>query len=84
MSRCSKCGCQIESPFDGRTKIHDEIVCSAFAAPSGSRDPCPDCDGTGIARASEDIHRYAWRCFTCKGTGRVNDKRSHGANDTKL
>lgn len=36
MSRCAKCGCEKESPFDGKTVIHDEARCGSLAASSGS------------------------------------------------
>jgi len=36
MSRCATCGCQVESPFDGKTVIHDVTRCGSLAAPSGS------------------------------------------------
>jgi hypothetical protein len=36
MSRCAKCGCEKESPFDGKTVIHDETRCGSLAAPTGS------------------------------------------------
>lgn len=32
MSRCAKCGCEKESPFDGKTVIHDEARCGSLAA----------------------------------------------------
>jgi hypothetical protein len=32
MSRCAKCGCEKESPFDGKTVIHDEARCGSFVA----------------------------------------------------
>lgn len=29
MSQCPTCGCQVESPFDGKTVIHDTTRCGA-------------------------------------------------------
>lgn len=40
MSRCGKCGCEVESPFDGKTVIHDEARCGSLAAPYGSAVLC--------------------------------------------
>lgn len=32
MSQCPQCGCQVESPFDGKTVIHDASRCGAISA----------------------------------------------------
>lgn len=32
MSRCATCGCQVESPFDGKTVIHAPVRCDDLLA----------------------------------------------------
>jgi len=73
MSQCPKCGCEIESPFNGRTVIHNVSACGSFAAPTGSVQTVPSlceirhgiglCDDCGKPKWPQRYMGYG--CMVC-------------------
>lgn len=60
MSQCTKCKCEKESPFDGKTLIHDEARCVGISTSSGPT-YCDIC-GEWPARQTE----RGKRCHICE------------------
>ena len=84
MSRCAKCGCEKESPFDGKTVIHDEARCGSFAAPASSeRVPQYDVELRLAAAAVEEWKAIAFRLYSVRGCHK-NEQRRIGAEAAYL
>ncbi len=64
MSRCAKCGCEKESPFDGKTVIHDEAGCKPAPTANWS---CKTCGWLGLELSIGEAPEYHRRWNSKQG-----------------